>query len=85
MAVDPWAQERALVEKHFGPLARECEKVHPAKDSELKPGGPAGPTAWTQEAYPAEMKGRAYVRGELVSEAEMLAQIVRDRAPQEES
>ena len=31
------------------------------------------------------MKGRAYVRGELVSEAEMLAQIVRDRAPKEES
>jgi len=31
------------------------------------------------------MKGRAYVRGELVSEAEMLAQIVRDRAPKEDS
>ena len=31
------------------------------------------------------MKGRAYVRGELVSEAEMLAQIVRDRAPKEEA
>ena len=31
------------------------------------------------------MKGRAFVRGELVSEAEMLAQIVRDRAPQPES
>ena len=31
------------------------------------------------------MKGRAYVRGELVSEAEMLAQIVRDRATKEES
>ncbi len=31
------------------------------------------------------MKGRAYVRGELVSEAEMLAQVVRDRAPKEES
>ena len=28
------------------------------------------------------MKGRAYVRGELVSEAEMLAQVVRDRAPE---
>ena len=28
------------------------------------------------------MKGRAFVRGELVSEAEMLAQIVRDRAPE---
>ena len=27
------------------------------------------------------MKGRAFVRGELVSEAEMLAQIVRDRVP----
>ena len=31
------------------------------------------------------MKGRAYVREELVSEAEMLAQIVRDRLPTEES
>lgn len=31
------------------------------------------------------MKGRAFVRGELVSEAEMLAQIVRDRAPKEEA
>ena len=31
------------------------------------------------------MKGRAYVRGELVSEAEMLAQIVRDRAPKEDA
>ena len=31
------------------------------------------------------MKGRAYVRGELVSEAEMLAQVVRDRAPKEAS
>ena len=31
------------------------------------------------------MKGRAFVRGELVSEAEMLAQIVRDRGPKEES
>ncbi len=31
------------------------------------------------------MKGRAFVRGELVSEAEMLAQIVRDRAPKVES
>jgi UDP-3-O-[3-hydroxymyristoyl] N-acetylglucosamine deacetylase/3-hydroxyacyl-[acyl-carrier-protein] dehydratase len=29
------------------------------------------------------MKGRAFVRGELVSEAEMLAQIVRDRAPKD--
>ena len=29
------------------------------------------------------MKGRAYVRGALVSEAEMLAQVVRDRAPQD--
>ena len=29
------------------------------------------------------MKGRAYVRGVLVSEAEMLAQVVRDRAPQD--
>ena len=29
------------------------------------------------------MKGRAFVRGELVSEAEMLAQIVRDRVPNE--
>jgi hypothetical protein len=26
------------------------------------------------------MKGRAFVRGELVSEAEMLAQVIRDRA-----
>lgn len=31
------------------------------------------------------MKGRAFVRGELVSEAEMLAQIVRDRATEVES
>lgn len=31
------------------------------------------------------MKGRAFVRGELVSEAEMLAQIVRDRAPKSEA
>ena len=31
------------------------------------------------------MKGRAFVRGELVSEAEMLAQVVRDRAPKEEA
>lgn len=30
------------------------------------------------------MRGRAYVRGELVSEASMLAQVVRDRAPQDE-
>ena len=29
------------------------------------------------------MRGRAYVRGELVSEASMLAQVVRDRAPQD--
>jgi UDP-3-O-[3-hydroxymyristoyl] N-acetylglucosamine deacetylase/3-hydroxyacyl-[acyl-carrier-protein] dehydratase len=29
------------------------------------------------------MRGRAYVRGELVSEASMLAQVVRDRVPQD--
>jgi len=28
------------------------------------------------------MRGRAFVRGELVSEAEMLAQVIRDRAEQ---